>query len=264
MKREKALFISRKENLKYLTDEFQRVYYGDEFCDRLIPSETELKEVMDEVKEKGLSFTFVTPYVTEAGLNKLIKLFSVLPEKTEVVVNDWGAFRVIKERFSGLVPVLGRLMVKLKRGPRIAGFLDSLPREAVDHLKRTNLGVPVYSKFLTDNNISRAEIDNPLQGFDLSDVPKEIKLSLYIPFAYVTTTRFCLTANCDDADKKGIIGVFPCGKECRKYTFYLDNPVMNKMLIRRGNTIFYQNTQIPEKIDEFNIDRVVVQPEVPH
>jgi hypothetical protein len=39
---------------------------------------------------------------------------------------------------------------------------------------------------------------------------------------------------------------------------------MNKMLIRRGNTIFYQNTQIPEKIDDFNIDRVVVQPEVPH
>jgi hypothetical protein len=155
-------------------------------------------------------------------------------------------------------------MVKLKRGPRIAGFLDSLPKESVDHLKRTNLGVPVYSKFLTDNNISRAEIDNPLQGFDLSDVPKEIKLSLYIPFTYVTTTRFCLTANCDDADKKGIIGVFPCGKECRKYTFYLDNPVMNKMLIRRGNTIFYQNTQIPEKIDDFNIDRVVVQPEVPH
>ncbi len=128
MKREKALFISRKENLKYLTDEFQRVYYGDEFCDRLIPSEKELKEVMAEVKEKGLSFTFVTPYVTEAGLNKLIKLFSVLPEKTEVVVNDWGAFRVIKERFSGLVPVLGRLMIKLKRGPRIAGFLDSLPK----------------------------------------------------------------------------------------------------------------------------------------
>ena len=65
-------------------------------------------------------------------------------------------------------------------------------------------------------------------------------------------------------EKKGVIGVFPCGKECRKYTFYLDNPVMNKMLIRRGNTIFYQNTQIPKKIDEFNIDRVVVQPEVPH
>jgi hypothetical protein len=264
LKREKALFISRKENLKYLTDEFQRVYYGDEFCDRLIPFEKELKEVMSEVKEKGLSFTFVTPYVTEAGLKKLIKLFSVLPEKTEVVVNDWGAFRVIKERFSDLAPVLGRLMIKLKRGPRIAGFLASLPKESVDHLKRTNLGVPVYSKFLTENNIFRAEIDNPLQGFDLSDVPKEIKLSLYIPFAYVTTTRFCLTANCDDADKKGVIGVFPCGKECRKYTFYLDNPVMNKMLIRRGNTIFYQNTQIPEKINNFNIDRIVVQPEVPH
>ncbi len=264
MKREKALFVSMKENLKYLTEDFQRVYFGDEFCDRLIPSEKDLKEVMAAVKEKGLSFTFVTPYVTEAGLEKLIKLFSLLPEKTEVVVNDWGSLRIIKDRFSGLVPVLGRLMTKIKRGPRIANFLDSLPEDSVDHLKRTNLGVPVYSSFLTDNNIFRAEIDNPLQGVDLSDVPEEIKLSLYIPFAYVTTTRFCLTANCDVAEKRGMIGVFPCGKECRKYTFYLDNAVMNKMLIRRGNTIFYQNTQIPEKIDEFNIDRVVVQPEVPH
>lgn len=264
MKREKALFISREENLKYLTDDFQRVYFGDEFCDRLIPSKKELETVMTETAARSLPLTFVTPYVTEAGLEKLTMLFPLLPDKTEVVVNDWGVLRVLNSRFPELVPVLGRLMTKLKRGPRIANFLDSLPRASVDHLRRTNLGVPVYSRFLTGNRIFRAEIDNPVQGLNLSDVPEQIKLSLYIPFAYVSTTRFCLTANCDVPEKKGIIGVFPCARECRKYTFYLDNPVMKKMLIRRGNTIFYQNTQIPEGIDDFNIDRVVVQPEVPH
>lgn len=264
MKREKALFISIKENLKYLTDDFQRVYFGDEFCDRLIPSEKELKAVMTATEKRGLPFTLVTPYVTEAGLAKLEKLFLLLPDKTEVVVNDWGVLRVLNSRFAGLVPVLGRLMTKLKRGPRIVNFLDRLPKDAVDHLKRTNLGVPIYSRFLKDHSIFRAEIDNPVQGLDLSDVPERIKLSLYIPFAYVTTTRFCLTANCDDPNKKGMIGVFPCGRECRRYTFYLDNPVMKKLLIRRGNTLFYQNTEIPEGIDSFNIDRVVVQPEIPH
>ena len=36
---------------------------------------------------------------------------------------------------------------------------------------------------------------------------------------------------------KGMIGIFPCKKECQKYTFTLDNPVMTTTLIRKGNTI---------------------------
>lgn len=264
MEREQALFISKKNNLKYLTESYQRVYFGDEFCERLLPAKDDLAEVMEQSASRGLKFSLVTPYVTEAGLKSTARLLAMLPDGTEVVINDWGVLRVLKNKFPTLVPVLGRLLTKIKRGPRIVNFLDKLPKDALDHLHKTNLGVPVYQKFLFENQIKRAELDNPLQGIDLSDVPPELNLSLYIPFVYVTTTRFCLVANCDVPEKKGFIGVFPCHKECRKYTFYLDNAVMTTLLIRRGNTLFYKNTNITEELKNSKIDRIVIEPEVPH
>ncbi len=264
MERERALFVASKDNLRYLTDDYRRVYFGDEFCERLLPTSKDLAEVMRQTADRGCSFTLVTPYVTQAGLQQVAKLVKTLPDATEVVFNDWGVFRMLKADCPGLTPVLGRLLTKIKRGPRIMNFIDRLPPDALAHLRSTSLGVPRYVQFLHDNRISRAELDNPLQGLDLSDVPRTMHLSLYIPFAYVTTTRFCLVANCDVPDKKGFIGVFPCGRECQKYTFYLDNAAMTTLLIRRGNTLFYKNTNVPPELKESPIDRVVISPEIPH
>jgi hypothetical protein len=264
VEREYALFINQEEKLHYLTDTYRRVYFGDEFCERLLPGSAELIRVMEQVSDAGRSFTLVTPYVTEAGLEQVGNLLKLLSSATEVVFNDWGVFRLLRRDYPDLVPVMGRLLTKIKRGPRIMNFLDTLPPAALSHFRTSNLDVPRYQRFLEENNICRAELDNPLQGLDLSGVSKKLHLSLYIPFAYVTTTRFCLTANADKPDKKGFIGVFPCKRECRTYTFYLDNAAMTTLLVRRGNTIFFRNTDIPEDIRNSHLDRVVVSPEIPH
>ena len=264
MARERTLFISRPENLSYLNDEYRRIYFGDEFCERLLPATSAVTRVIQAAEDRGLQFSLVTPYATPAGISRIASLLPLLPEGTEVVFNDWGVLRMLKRDFPTLVPVMGRLLTKIKRGPRIAGFLDTLPAESLAHYRRTNLGVPIYQEFLRAQGIGRVELDNPLQGLDLRDVPPDIRLSLYIPFAYVTTTRFCLTANVDKPDKKGFIGVFPCNQECRTYTFYLDNAAMHTLLIRRGNTLFYRNTKIDPAILESHMDRVVIQPEIPH
>jgi len=264
MERERALFVAVQENLKYLTGDYHRVYFGDEFCERLLPTPKALKDLMRDVGGREKAFTLVTPYVTQAGLEQVRQLLNVLPDGTEVVFNDWGVFRMMKNAFPHLTPVMGRLMTKIKRGPRIANFLDRLPPDALRHLRSTNLGVPRYVHFLLENGIRRAELDNPLQGLDISDVPRELHLSLHIPFVYVSTTRFCLVANCDKPDKKGFIGVFPCGRECRTYTFYLDNAAMTTLLIRRGNTLFFKNTAVPDELKVPHIDRVIISPEIPH
>jgi len=264
LERENALFITQKENLGYLNPDFKRVHFGVEFCERLLPTKAELAETHAEVTGRGLPFTFVTPYVTEDGLSRVLKLLGLLPECTEVVFNDWGVFRLLREQFPHLVPVLGRMLTKIKRGPRIMNFIDKLPKDALDHLRSTNLGVPRYTKFLFANNICRAELDNPLQGLNLDGVPAQLKLSLHIPFAYVSTTRFCLTANCDKPEKKGFIGVFPCGRECRRYTFFLDNAAMTTLLIRKGNTIFFRNAAVTDEMRGSHIDRVIIAPEIPN
>ena len=265
---ERVLFIAKAKNLKYFNSHFSRLYFGNEFCQRLIPSPQEVDQVMDFAQEHHIPLSLVTPYVTNEGLKKWKTLIEKVAEgnpQSEVVFNDWGILNAIKELSGKLEPVLGRLMTKIKRGPRLMNAIDKLPADALKHLQSTNLSIPAYRKFLISKGIKRAELDNPLQDINLNGIGSDINLSLYIPFAYVTTTRFCLVASCDVPGKKGMIGIFPCKKECQKYTFTLDNPTMPSTLIRKGNTIFFKNDRIPtaDELKEKTIDRLVIQPEIP-
>jgi hypothetical protein len=263
---EQALFVSKVDNLKYFedTDEFSRLYFGIEFCERLIPDADDLKKVISFVNEKKIDFTLVTPYVTEDGLERverLLKTLAVLKPGSEVVFNDWGVFQVMDEKYPDLIPVLGRLLNKMKRGPRLMNVLDKIPEESVRYYRSPGITVPKVREFLLKNRINRVEFDNLLQGIDLERTGDEIRKSLYLPFAYITTTRLCLTALCDQPDRVKEVGILPCGHECQRYTFCLKNPIMIANLIRKGNTIFLCNEDIPDNLRMF--DRVVIEPEIP-
>ena len=115
---ERVLFISRAENLKYAGQEYGRIYFGNEFCEKLIPAVAEVEKVRDYCKKNKTGFSLVTPYVTDAGMAKLDKLFSFLlgnGESCEVIVNDYGVLSLINEEYPVLRPVLGRLLTKQKR-----------------------------------------------------------------------------------------------------------------------------------------------------
>ncbi len=265
---ERALFIAKTQNLRYFTAPLERLYFGTEFCERLTPSPGDLQQVTEFVRERRIGFSLVTPYVTGAGLKGWQKSIEMVARElpgSEVIFNDWGLYRLTRKLSASLEPVLGRLLTKIKRGPRLMNVIDRLPPDAKSYFQSTNLTVPGYRAFLKERGITRAELDYPLQDLELGNIGSEMHLSLYIPFAYVTTTRFCLTASCDVPEMKGMIGIFPCKKECQKYTFTLDNPVMTTTLIRKGNTIFYKNEKIPsgDELRQKQVDRLVIQPEIP-
>jgi hypothetical protein len=263
---EQAVFISKTEHLKYCDENFTRLYFGNEFCERLIPSRQELQKVLAFVNKRKLSFTFVTPYVTNQGLRKIEKLLVFLAEKcpqAEIVFNDWGVFHFLREKELPIIPVLGRLLLKMKRGPRIMNIIDKVPEETRRYYQTPSLTVPEICTFLKQNRIFRVELDNLLQGIDLDGADKDIHSSLYLPFAFISTTRFCLTANCEDEAKKKYVGVFPCNKECQRYTFTLTNPVMTLPLVRKGNTSFFMNDTLPEVVTRQQVDRIVIEPEIP-
>lgn len=261
---EQAIFISKVENLKYLSPHFSRLYFGNEFCEQLIPSVAELDQVLDFVSENSLDFTFATPYVTNNGLKRLQILFQEIAHKrpdSEVIFNDYGVLRILRSRYSELEPVMGRLLNRMKRGPRLMMVIDKLPPTTVEYFRSSNLTLPVLGKFLNDNGVRRVELDNVLQGFDFS--LDDLSASLYLPFAYVTTSRLCLTNSCDIPEREELIGLFPCQRECQKYTFYLTSEIMPVILIRKGNTIFFENRALPEDIEGRGITRIVTEPEIP-
>jgi len=263
---EHSLYISKTANLKYWSHEFSRLYFGMEFCERLLPSPSQLKKTLNFVQENNLDFTLTTPYVTNSGLKKAEKLIVMLSElkpDSEIVFNDWGVFHLLRENSYPIKPLLGRLLNKMKRGPRIVNIKDKIPPTSLEYFKTPNLSIPEIQDFLIKNNITRVEFDNLLQSLNFNGITSKIHISLYLPFAYITTTRFCLMPSITNS-KEMKIGVLPCKKECQQYAFSLFNPVMTTPLIRKGNTIFFSNEHIPhELIREKKIDRIVVEPEIP-
>jgi len=263
---EQAVYINSIDQLHYLSDDFTRLYFGAEFCERLIPSRRELETALCIARERALDFTWMTPFVTNRGLDLLDELLPVVARTfpaAEVVVNDWGVLHLLRSESPEFKPVLGRLLNKSKRGPRIMNIFKQIPPETRDYFQGSNLDVPSAIRFLRHQGIERVEFDNALQGIELEGSDPEIHTSLYLPFAVVSVTRFCLAANCDDPEKIEAIGVFPCGRECLNYSFNLYNPVMTLPLIRRGNAVFFVNENIPDIVSRQQVDRIVVQPEIP-
>ncbi|MBS7647419.1 MAG: hypothetical protein QXR45_10840 [Candidatus Bathyarchaeia archaeon] len=266
---EQAVYITKTSELAKLASisyQFSRLYFGNEFCERLIPRLEDLREILDFVSKSKLHFTFVTPYVTNEGLRNLEKLLDYIIRRKpgcEVVFNDYGVLRVLLNRYrDGLKPVMGRLLNKMKRGPRLMNLIDILPETTIKYFKGASIDTQVFQDFLLKNRINRVELDNLLQGIELN-LKNGISASLYIPYGYVTTTRACLAINCDVLGKEDEIGVFPCNKECQKYVFYIRSKAMPTVLIRKGNTIFFRNDKIPENLEKIGVDRMVLEPNIP-
>ncbi|MFC1591005.1 hypothetical protein ACFL43_00625 [Thermodesulfobacteriota bacterium] len=263
---EQALYITTTDHLRYMHADVNRLYFGQEFCERLLPAVGELREMLAYAAERGLSFSLVTPVATDSGLATIEQLMRLLNEElteAEVVFNDWGVFHLLQEQFPACKPVMGRLLNKQKRGPRIMNIIDKVPEPTRRYYQGSNLDVPAAAAFLKQLGINRVEFDNLLQDTDFNSTDLEIHKSLYLPFAFVSTTRFCLTAGCAQSENIDRIGVYPCGKECRQLGFALENPVMQVPLIRKGNTVFIVNEHIPDCIAQNYVDRIVVQPELP-
>jgi len=263
---EQSLYISKIPHLKYWNQEFSRLYFGMEFCERLLPTPSQLKKSLLFSQENNVDFTLVTPYVTGSGLKKVEKLIQVVSEEepdSEIVFNDWGVFHLLREQNYPLQPVMGRLLNKMKRGPRIANITEKIPPASLEYFMTPGISITAIQEFLIKSTITRVEFDNLLQGLNLNDISGALHLSLYLPFAYITTTRFCLMSSLHQSEEMEI-GVVPCKKECQQYAFQLLNPIMTTPLIRKGNTIFFSNEQIPQQIiREKKIDRIVIEPEIP-
>jgi hypothetical protein len=262
---EQAVYLTKIDELAKTNVQFSRVYFGNEFCERLLPKLEDLKEILRFVSR--MKFTFVTPYVTNKGLRNLEELFDYTANASpgcEVVFNDYGVLRTLLNRYSAkLKPVMGRLLNKMKRGPRLMNLIDILPEPTIKYFKGTSLDTKVIRDFLLKNKIKRVELDNLLQGIELNLAKHGITASLYIPYAYITTTRACLAINCDVHGKEDEVGIFPCKKECQKYVFHLRSTAMPVALIRKGNTVFLKNDKIPPNLENIGVDRIVHEPNIP-
>lgn len=242
---------------------FQRIYWGPEFCQNLIPSRADTEKALLFSREHGLAFTLVTPFVTGKGMARLQRLFDLLAADRsgcEVVVNDWGVLHaLLSRRQKRLQPVLGRLLTRQQREPSLGALKKPRPPLAVRRKDGTVMvighrvpcpgfdraaqssftGATAARAFLRKRGIDRAEYNNVRQGVL---VPGHgFKATLYLPYVHVSTTRYCpmLTRSQRMSRLSG------CRRECAGFWDELRAPGQEQALLRLGNSIFYYNGRVP-------------------
>ncbi len=226
-----------------------RIYFGNEFCEKRIPSPKEFNKSVELISPISEDLTFLTPPVSDVGLKRLTSLFETLSERkrrTEIVFNDWGVLRRLSN-FSNLIPVLGRLLLKFLRDPRITPrFIH--PDTSEDTLKiyqQCSINIAGYRTFLEKYGVKRMELDNLYQGISIHENGMDWQSSLYIPFGYVASGRICLIGNQHIPKLKKFRSNERCKKECLQVELSLyDKNAKNNggkyAFNQRGNTIFYQ------------------------
>ncbi|MEW6101898.1 MAG: hypothetical protein AB1481_06360 [Candidatus Omnitrophota bacterium] len=257
---EKVLCVSSLRGLSRWKSSYARLYFGAEFCQRLIPKKDELKKALEFCKKRKINFSLMTPFVTDEGMAKLKPLFKLLDKyqlENEIIVNDLGVAFFLSKNFSHIPLCWGRLLNKQKRDPRIAGVLSLLPK-AARHYFRVPVGESIFTTdFKNKFNIKRIELDNLIQGIERQYA--RIPASLYYPYVYVTTTRYCLVglAFHEKGFKRKV--TFKCYRECQKYSFCLENQKMPAKIYLKGNTQFVYNPYIPQGLRRLNINRIVYE-----
>ena len=240
---EHALFVSNPENLKfYEQGKFGRLYFGNEFCEHLIPTEGQLKYIVEWCEEKLLNLSFVTPaFLRDENIRMLSGLLEILPKGTEVIFNDYGLLDIINS--NDHVPIQGRVLSIITRDPRTIRNKNNF-----EYMRLNNL-TPVYQREMMHRGIMRIELDNVRQGYVFRAI-EGIRTSLYYPFVYCNITR-----NCVFYDKQE--GKHKCESEP------LEGSLEGAKIGIKGNVQYYKNSKRPET-EGWNLDRLIYMPVFPN
>lgn len=238
-----------------------RLYIGNQFCPHLFPSDEVLFELLQKAEQESLQVTIAFTCqresmlkATEQILQKLDRWCEAHGRKLEVIVNDWGMAHVVGRTTSHLIPVLGILLNKYKKDPRM-GYKQG------NHmlLKENNLGLEEYREYLQyEFGIHRYEWECCGQE---QEYPQG-RNSLYFPFYQTNTSQYCpLYACCTTGVRGRQKEPVNCPRYCQnKVLLYPDHLKM----VGRYNSLFTLDDTLlrdPEKTEQFakaGIDRLVV------
>jgi len=249
---ERALCLSRWDAA--LPEGYQRLYFGAEFCSWALPSLVQIEAALATARTAGLPFTLLTPILREETLAELNTLFSalkpLLQSDDEVVISDFGALSLVRERLPQVNVVLGRALSGQKRGPRIEHL--EMSDEAREYFRQGSWYSREAVKLLHELGVDRVELDNLIQG--LAPLPQELRGSLHTPYAMVTSSRNCPFHR----DKSGQRCAVTCGEVFRLSTEQISHP-----LYQAGNSQFLKLEQLPADLPALGIDRVVEHLQLP-
>ncbi len=195
-----------------------RFYFGEEFCERLLPSVNSLKKVIEKARCLNKRVSLLTPPSTERALGKVRLLINLLRVEDEVIINDYGILNMVNKEFKNPI-VIGRILGRnILNNLVLAGKRQELIKEYLS---------------LLSPKIKRIEVDY----FNIDKVniflTKIVNFSFYKgPFFWALTRRCAFNMNSRTLDKFAY-----CDKECLKYKAVIRNKAVDKKFLLEGNKL---------------------------
>lgn len=204
-----------------LKNNISRIYVGNEFCHNLFPNIDFLLKIMDKAVYEGIDITLCFTYLrdclideTKTDIDEIYAWCVKNNKKIEAVINDWGMLKLLEDKHDFITPVLGVLLNKRKKDPRISyknGYEDNL-----NMMAENSLNSKVYCEFLNKQGISRYEYESCGYNIDIANGHH----SMHLPYYVTNTYQFCpLYAMCTTMDRGNQKLIINCPKFCKDYAF---------------------------------------------
>ena len=211
--------------------EVRRLYFGVGFCQHLLVPHDDAVAAAHVAREQGWGFTFLTGYVTDDFLTRTMVVVDALVAEDapdlEVVVDDWGLLRAVRDRHPQVRLVLGRGLNRMVRDPRV-------PDVGPEHLGGdevpgswggSSLGSAAFRALMRRLGVTRAETDVPLQGAgpDASG-DDALPTAVHLPFGMVASGRICMVSAYGKPPSTRFVPPLACDAPCRDTTLVLRAP----------------------------------------
>ena len=238
-----------------------RLYIGNQFCHNLFPEEEQLFSIMDKMYSEGLAITLVFSYIREFMIPSVEKLLEKVDNwccihgvDVEILINDWAMAEMICGKTGRLTPVLGNLLNKRKKDPRMLYKCGD-----ISLFRQNSLNAEFYRDFLAE------EFDIHRYEWESCGYPQEFppgKNSLHLPFYQTNTSQYCpLYALCTTGDRGRQQLTEHCPKFCEKYALLYPEHLH---MIGRDNSLFgvdktfLEEPEMWKKMKGAKPDRIVI------
>lgn len=225
-----------------LASQCDGIRFGPEFCEWKIPSLEHLKQAYEEAKEAGKRFTYVSPIVSNQGIEKLREHLAFLRgfEGVEVVIGDIGVLNLLQD-YGGLQLRLGRPRVyiparspwsQITRMPD-PSFFNRLKVEKIFY--QTSLNYLRSLEYYKSLGVMGADADWLSKCFPHY---KKIIKNGFILAVHAYAIPVAVTMRCHMARFLGEVEPALCTKPCLSKAFNIRQKELERDFILHGNVVF--------------------------
>lgn len=256
MKYKEKGVLFRKNLLSEKNTDFQVLYIGNEFCERLLPEPTEVREILNWCKDKKVKPVLITPFLTNEGIKKTRDILDTINGNSssfEIVINDWGLLEAINSCSAGLKIWIGRMITSRYRNVLIYNTFRYLSYL----LFKERVRIPgLFFDFLESRNVTGIEFNSPYYLiYNYKEcLKRKFKIAIHIPYMYLTATRYC--SSLDGYSGYFRDSIISCKKECLEYSGILHHRNLLGTVLSKGNAYFKKVSPGPLK-NSLIIDRVI-------